>query len=255
MTANDVRKALRKRYGDTRRYAIAEEVSSSTGYAKRRLDMMVLDCYYSNGFRIDGFEIKVSTSDLRRELECPDKHIAFFDVIDYYTLAVPSGVVEPVLDSIPQKWGIMIINEDGNTRYKRKPLALEDKTAQTPVPRGFLASVVRNIQEHEPSKQELAEAYDRGKTETEERIKRYHDYMQERVQKESDKLEAYDKLCARFNIWKTENIDDILSEFETFRQFDMKWLQSDLMQTSKRLNELVKMIDHLKDGGGGGNEI
>lgn len=62
--------------------------------------MMVLDCYESNGFRIDGIEIKVSTGDLRRELQDPEKHIAFFDVIDYYTLATPAKVVEPLIDVI-----------------------------------------------------------------------------------------------------------------------------------------------------------
>ena len=84
MNANDVRVALRKRFCDTRRYACAEEVGLTTGYSHRRLDMMVLDCYYSNGFRIDGFEIKVSTADLRRELADPEKHIAFFDELSRF---------------------------------------------------------------------------------------------------------------------------------------------------------------------------
>lgn len=72
MTAGEVRAALRKKFNDNRRYAIAEEVGLTTGFSHRRLDMMVLDCYNSNGFRIDGFEIKISTSDLRRELEDPE---------------------------------------------------------------------------------------------------------------------------------------------------------------------------------------
>lgn len=91
---------MRNRFSDHRRYAIAEEVGLTTGFSHRRLDMMVLDCYESNGFRIDGIEIKVSTGDLRRELQDPEKHIAFFDVIDYYTLATPAKVVEPLIDVI-----------------------------------------------------------------------------------------------------------------------------------------------------------
>ena len=146
ITAFEVREALKKRFNDHRRYAIAEEVGLTTGFSHRRLDFMVLDCYWSNGFRIDGFEIKVSTSDLRRELADPEKHIAFFDIIDYYTLAVPAGVADPLMDIIPKKWGILIINEDGSTRYKRKPLALEDQHTNRPVPRGFLAEITRSIQ-------------------------------------------------------------------------------------------------------------
>lgn len=88
MRAEDVRSALRAKYSDHRRYAVAEEVGLTTGFSHRRLDMMVLDCYFSNGFRIDGFEIKISTSDLRRELEDPEKSdcIVFNKAVSYKTL-------------------------------------------------------------------------------------------------------------------------------------------------------------------------
>ena len=49
MNAGEVRAAMRKKFNDTRRYAIAEEVGLTTGFSHRRLDMMVLDCYNSNG--------------------------------------------------------------------------------------------------------------------------------------------------------------------------------------------------------------
>lgn len=249
MNAGEVRAAIRKRYGDQRRYAIAEEVGLTTGFSHRRLDMMVLDCYNSNGFRIDGFEIKISTSDLRRELEDPEKHIAFFDVIDYYTIAAPSGVTEPLMDIIPKRWGILIINEDGSTRYKRKPLALEDKTANSAVPRGFLASIVRSIQTLQPSAQELQEAFERGAKEGKEQAERHRGYMADRVKQEADKLEAYDKLTARFNIWGSSNeIDEILDEFEAFRAMNIDWVKSDIEVTIKRLKKLLDTLS------GKGNE-
>ena len=242
MNAGDVRKALRARYNDHRRYAIAEEVGLTTGFSHRRLDMMVLDCYNSNGFRIDGFEIKISTSDLRRELEDPEKHIAFFDVIDYYTIAAPAGVTEPLMDIIPKRWGILIINEDGSTRYKRKPLALEDKKADGAVPRGFFASIVRSIQSLQPSEQELRAEYERGLQEGKEQAERHRGYMADRVKQEADKLEAYDKLTARLNIWRHDNIDEILDEFEAFRKLNLDWLRSDITGT---INRLVKLRDSL----------
>lgn len=242
MNAGDVRAALRARYNDHRRYAIAEEVGLTTGYSHRRLDMMVLDCYNSNGFRIDGFEIKISTSDLRRELEDPEKHIAFFDVIDYYTIAAPAGVTEPLMDIIPKRWGILIINEDGSTRYKRKPLALEDKKADGAVPRGFLASIVRSIQSLQPSEQELRKEYERGLEEGKKTEERRRDYMMDRVQREAKKLEAYDKLSSRFQIWSTDNIDAILDEFEAFRAMNIDWVKSDIEGTIKRLNRLLDTL-------------
>ena len=67
MDADDVRKALCNRFSDHRRYAIAEEVGLTTGFSHRWLDMIVLDCYASNGFRIDGIEIKVSAQGGRRD--------------------------------------------------------------------------------------------------------------------------------------------------------------------------------------------
>ena len=60
MTAYEISAAMKKRFSDGRRYAVAEEVGLKTGGGCRRLDMIVMDCYWSNGFRIDGFEYKVS---------------------------------------------------------------------------------------------------------------------------------------------------------------------------------------------------
>ncbi len=241
MTAEDIRAALRAKYSDHRRFAVAEEVGLTTGFSHRRLDVMVLDCYYSNGFRIDGFEIKVSTSDLRRELEDPEKHIAFFDVIDYYTIAVPAGVVEPLMEIIPKNWGILIVSEDGSTRYKRKPLALQDKKADRAIPRGFLASITRSIQGRQPADQELRKEYERGLTEGKEEAERHRGYMVDRVAKEAAKLEAYDKLSSRFRIWG-DNVDEIMDEFEAFRKLDVGWVRSNISGTIKQLQKLEEQL-------------
>ena len=238
MTADDIRAALRTKYHDSRQYAIAEEVGLTTGFSHRRLDMMVMNCYDSNGFRIDGFEIKISTSDLRRELEDPEKHVAFFDVIDYYTLAVPAGVADPLMDIIPKKWGILIVNEDGTTRFKRKPLALEDRKADKAVPRGFLASITRAIQSREPAEQELRKEYERGKAEGKSEAERHRGYMADRVQREAAKLEAYDKLCARFSLYRDDEVEKVMDEFETFRKLNIDWLRSDITGTINRLTKL-----------------
>lgn len=248
MKAEEVRSALRARYKDSRRYALAEEVGLTTGYSHRRLDMVVIDCYYSNGFRIDGFEIKVSTSDLRRELEDPEKHIAFFDVIDYYTLAVPAGVCEPLMDVIPKKWGILIVNEDGSTRYKRRPLALEDQKADRAVPRGFLASITRAIQGLQPSAMEIRNAYEQGLKDGEEKANRHHGYMADRVAKEAAKLEAYDKIACRLRLWG-DNVDELLDEFEAFRKLDTDWVKTNIEGTIKRLERLHGVLSG-KEGNG-----
>ncbi len=248
MDANDIRRALRKRYSDSRRFAVAEEVGLTTGFSHRRMDMMVLDCYNSNGFRIDGFEIKISTSDLRRELEDPEKHTAFFDVIDYYTLAVPAGVAEPLIDVIPQKWGIMIVNENGGTRIKRRPLALEDRKADKAVPREFFAAVTRAIQGRQPAAQEIQEAYTKGLEEGRKRAEQMADYLTARVKRESEKLDAYEKLQDRFRIWQGDDIDKIMDEFEAFRRMDPEMIREYINGTIKRLETITKCLDQKKAG-------
>lgn len=245
MNAYDIRTAIRAKYNDHRQYAIAEEVGLTTGFSHRRLDMMVLDCYNSNGFRIDGFEIKVSTSDLRRELEDPEKHIAFFDVIDYYTLAVPNGVAEPLMDIIPKKWGILIVEEDGSTRYKRRPLALEDRKATTPVPRAFLASITRAIQSMQPSEQELRAEYERGRKDEEERYERQTDSLRAMVQDGADKIKEYDNLRHRLHIWRSDNIEEAIKEFEAFRNLHLKWIFERIDAT---INDLTELSAYLKGG-------
>lgn len=250
MNAYDVRKALRSRYSDHRRYAVAEEVGLTTGAARRRLDMIVADCYASNGFRVDGFEIKVSTADLRRELEDPDKHIAFFDVIDYYTLACPAKVMTPdVLALIPKKWGIFIVYENGTTKTRRRPLALQDiRPEDRRIPRGFFASFVRSIQEMQPSEQELKAEYKKGLEEGEEQFRRRYDFQKDYVRNNMAKLEQYDKLMARFLAYG-QDADKIMDEFEAFRKLNIKNM---LWEVNSSISSLERMKQYLETEEGEG---
>ena len=240
ITAIDVRNALMRRFSDSRRYAIAEEVGITTGGGCRRLDMIVMDCYWSNNFRIDGFEIKISTSDLRRELEDPDKHTIFFDVLDYYTLACPAAVVNPLIDIVPKKWGILIINEDGTTRYKRKPLALfDDKMPDRKISRGFVASITRAIQGRQPAAEELSERYEAGIKEGLKRAESRRSFMEREIQYKAKKIEEYEKLESRFNLWRDkEDLNTVLDEFEKFRKMDPFWLKNQIDVTIKRLEDI-----------------
>lgn len=246
MTAEDIRSALRKRYDDHRRYAVAEEVGLTTGYSRRRLDMMVLDCYASNGFQIDGFEIKISTSDLRNELRDPDKHVAFFDIIDYYTIAAPAGVVDPVLDIMPKTWGILIVNEDGTTRIKRRPLALRgDETNEQKIPRGFLAAITRAIQSHQPSEQSLRESYEKGLSDGRETERRSAGYNREYVEKRMQEIDEYHNLQARLNLWG-ENSEEAINQFERFRALDPRRLAIQLQNASNALSSMVAIFGEEK---------
>lgn len=219
MKAEEIRGFIRDLHSDHRRYAVAEEVGLQTGYSHRRLDMMVLDCYESNGFRIDGYEIKVSRSDLRKELEDPEKHVAFFDVLDYFWLACPVGIVD--LSIIPPKWGVMAFEQDGHRKILRRPLALHDTTNDRDVPRGFLASIVRAIQRREPAQKAIWDAYQSGRDDAKRGLEERLSYAEKVTLERAEKISEYEKLQNRFRTWG-DNLNEKLDEFERFRSMPIE---------------------------------
>ena len=244
ITAREISLAMHKKFGDNRRYAVAEEVGLTTGGGCRRLDMVVMDCYFSNNFRIDGFEFKVSTSDLRRELEDPEKHVSFFDVIDFFTLVCPSGIVEPLIEIIPKNWGILIVNEDLTTRYKRRPLALRDEKYDRKVSRGFVASITRSILERQPAKQELEAQFQLGIEEGKRHERERMSYMSRDVTENARRLDEYRKIVDRFELWKAHgDIDKILNDFEAFTKLDPQWIRNDIDGTIRKLEKIRGYLD------------
>ena len=236
MNAQEVCNAIYQKFSDTRQYAVATEVGLSTGGSRRRIDMVIVDCYASHSFRIDGIEIKVSKADLRRELEDPDKHVAFFDLLDYYTLACPEGIAD--LSLLPPKWGLLVVSDDGRAYYRRKPLALHDSTNRT-VSRGFFAGYVRAIQHYSPSAKALASEYDRGVKDGIAQEKRHMRYQQERLSRDVERLEQLDQLERRFNLWGDKK-EEKLEEFERFRSANPDWVVRDIESTIKSLDRLLK---------------
>lgn len=245
MKAENIREALYKKYSDRRRFVVAEEVGLTTGGGCRRIDMIALDCFKSNGFRLDGFEIKVSSSDLRRELEDPSKHTSYFDIIDFFTLAVPKGVVEPVYDAIPKKWGILIVSGDGTTRYRRKPLALEDK-AEKDVPRGFLASLVRNVQDHQPAQKVISDAFWRGRAEGEESQKRICEGLRKRVRDVSEDVRCYEKMFN--NLALLGDVDRTIAQFNAFRSMNLGMTEMAIDRAIKELRGVREAMIKIKEG-------
>ena len=145
---------LYEHFGSERgRYVCATEVGDVPCGANRRMDFVAVDCWSSGGFDISAFEIKVSKSDLRNDLEHPEKHNIFFDQIDRFSLIAPEYVLDSEYKSmIPPKWGIVSVNretgDDGKQvlRWKnvRRPMALvDDAQAHRSFNRAFAASIIR----------------------------------------------------------------------------------------------------------------
>lgn len=159
ITADDILVHLKDMYSDANQYVCAAEVSPRTGAWERRIDFLVMNCYDSEQLKIQGYEIKISKADLKRELEDPDKHAVFFDAIDFYWLIAPKEVVDNI-DLIPPKWGVRAVSRDENgkisSRTVRKPACLHDEQMYSrKIRKSFMASFCRAISKQSLTKAEL----------------------------------------------------------------------------------------------------
>jgi len=151
--------ALHRRYnnnvfiqrGNGIRWICAEHVRSDSGFwAQRTADFMALDMWPSTGNALHGHEVKVSRSDWLCEVRQPEKSLPFLEVVDYWWIVAPEGVVKP--DEIPENWGYLVLSKTGlRARVSAKALhgnggsSLAAHRAQTPLPRGFTASLLRAV--------------------------------------------------------------------------------------------------------------
>lgn len=138
MTSAEICAVLRERFKQPE-WSLFFEVGSGTGAnCRRRVDALAMNMYPSRGLSLLGFEIKVSRSDLKRELDRPDKAEAVGSYCDEWWLAVPAGLITQD-DPIPVPWGIMEC-KSGNLKVTKKAEHLNAK----PVTREFMAAVLRS---------------------------------------------------------------------------------------------------------------
>lgn len=138
-------------------HVVIEEVAPGTGWAgsQRWADVLVLGMWPSKGLTLDGYEIKASKADLKKELADPTKHEALAQYCDHWWLLAWDESV--LLDGIPESWGVMITTgSDGERELKvvKKAATREPK----PWPRSFVCSLVRNAYEQSPGAAYVARA-------------------------------------------------------------------------------------------------
>lgn len=252
ITAGDVRALLHDRYGDTRRFAYAEEVGNSTGTEqRRRLDMVVVDCYCSNSYAIEGIEIKISKSDLRRELQDSTKHNIFYPNIDYYSLAAPASVVD--VDLIPKHWGLYFVyeGEDGLfMRTRRKPCSLHDAFIGT-VDKGFIAALLRAMWGSRPT-DSMIEAARKEAQEKALKEKGVWDYKErcDYLQKELDSLI---ELRRKLGIWGgSYGIEKAIKDYESYQSLDLGNLALTLERVVDNSEDAKRALKLLRGDEGGG---
>ena len=156
--------AIRATYGfasDRPRYVCAFHVNDGAGYNYGRcLDAIVFDTWPSDGLKLHGFEVKISASDFRRELQDTRKAAAFLPMLDTFSILAPKGIVDREI--LPKAWGLYHPTDDGRIKAARKPLMLHTDGKRNDVDRSLMAAFSRALVQRSLSKEAEREAYDLG---------------------------------------------------------------------------------------------
>jgi len=124
-------------------WATFPELADGTGGRKvRTIDLFALNLWPSKGYRAVAYEVKISRSDFRRELDDPTKRAPWERLAHETWIAAPAGVV-PVAE-VPEGWGLIEIQEGGKVRRPRRALQRQPPEAW---PRSFTASLARRSAE------------------------------------------------------------------------------------------------------------
>ena len=138
ITTEMINEALIGKYREPEWYLGFEVGNSCGSETKRHADAIAICAYPSRGFKAIGFEVKVSKSDLKHELDNPRKCEEMYQYVNEYYLVIPKGLTDNA--DIPNPWGIIEYN-DGKLRQKRKAQYHEAKLTT-----GFMLAFIRGRQ-------------------------------------------------------------------------------------------------------------
>jgi len=150
ITSSDIGKALRERYAAPE-YALFFEVANGTGSNIRRYaDAMAMSLFPSRGLTMHGFEVKVSRSDWKRELDNPRKaEEGNFRYCDHWWIVTTPNIVQP--GELPKTWGHLELQTTGDiergftSKLKLKvPAPVLDAEQMS---RNFIAALLRRADE------------------------------------------------------------------------------------------------------------
>lgn len=139
MNAADIKRHLKKAY-NAQATAIAFEVAHGTGrHANRHVDAVVMELWPSRGLTLHAMEIKVSMSDLKRELRDGQKSEEIAQHCDFFSIVCPLGMCRD--EKLPSAWGLIEVQRDGVLKIRKAAV----KTKALAVDRPFMASMLRAI--------------------------------------------------------------------------------------------------------------
>lgn len=135
-TAHDMRERLRA-YHEGPEWVLQFEVGNGTGgNVKSHADAVAMSIWPSRGYRIIGYEIKVSRNDWLREMKQPQKADVVAKWCDAWFLVAPADIVNEA--EIPESWGWMVPAAK-SLRIKKQPAIVKAQD----VNRAFIAAMLR----------------------------------------------------------------------------------------------------------------
>lgn len=142
-------------------YALLWEVADSTGAGQGGYaDAVAMSLYPSAGLELHGFELKVSRSDLARELANPAKCERLAQRVTRWWLVLGEGVAYDPAE-IPTPWGIQVA-KDGKLAIKRHSAQLHPGPVS--ISRPFLGALLRRAD----GGSRVLTAYEKGRREGQE---------------------------------------------------------------------------------------
>lgn len=146
-TESVILKALGEQYREPEAVVLSQ-VRSSTGFEERSprtADALICFTWPSRSFETWGVEVKVSKSDLKAEVENPEKAERIAQYCDRWMIACPAGMISP--KDLPKGWGLMTVSEDLKVKVVKSGDLLEAK----PWPRGLVMSMLRSATKQRPT--------------------------------------------------------------------------------------------------------
>lgn len=163
------------KYGRPQRHLIAEHVPDHPWMPRRIIDAIIVDTWPGSfehadltGYGLHGIEIKVSRSDLLRELADLSKSGEFINehgqdgsergILSHYSILAPIDVLKGWKDmGLPEEWGVLSLRDDGTIRASRSPARLRNETrltigAATTLARRVHATAMKHCVNHQEKK-------------------------------------------------------------------------------------------------------
>lgn len=140
---------------DPREWVYATEVATSTGTTRynhggngglRVIDAFAMNTWPSKQYQRIAYEIKVSKSDLEKELAEPTKRAQAVYLSDYFYFALAPGLYESLPRDAFFECGVIVVHEDGTIEKVHKPTTHKNDPAW-PMPEWFVASFLRRARD------------------------------------------------------------------------------------------------------------